>query len=285
MATIPDPNPFPFLRLPVELQQHVLGYLLPNEKTIGIDYGRHLACTREGSYYNRGVTYRTGNEPCYPSILGVNRQISEHGQSIAYNRVFLISVTDNGYSFLKYHRDFDAEDLIFPFHKAKQIQVDIHFCSDPAGLYELLFYILEVKDLLSGYSLRSLKINFFDEDTDNSSINSSVLSYATELADSDLELMLLPFHSLKNVGMCEISLLPPPRWLFAGFEQDHRAGGPGISHQTITQDEDSSAAESVESRTMDLFNECKDAMTNPDYDDNEDTRDLSEILLAIVTIV
>lgn len=290
MEAIPGPNSFPFLRLPVELQYQILGYLLPNEKTIGIDYGRHFTCAEEGPYYDWTVKYRAGNDTCYPSILSVNRQISEHGQHIVYNRVFLIKVTDTGYSFLKYHRDFDAEDLIFPFDKAKQIQVDIHFCSDPARLYELLFYIMEVKDLLSGYSLKSLQINIFDdEDTHISPISSSGLSYATALVDSDLELMLLPFKDLKNVGMCEISLLPPPRrawaWASARFEQDHRAVGPGISHQTIMQDEDSSAAESVESRIMDLLNECKDAMTNPDYDDDEDNRDLLEILLAIVLIV
>lgn len=265
MEAVGDPNPFPFLRLPLELQNHVLSYLLPNEKAIGIPYGRQDESTEDYSYYGEAVKYRSGNEECYPAILRVNRQISEQGHNIAYNRVFMIRVTDIGYSFLKHHWDDETEDLTFPFDKAKQVQIDIHI-SDPLRLHELLVFIMKIKNLLAEYSLKSLKINFIDEeDAEISPIMSRGLSYAGALVGSDLELMLLPFKIL-DVGICEISLLPSPKQAPASSEQDNRAEGISTANQITNEEDSSSTAESINSRVLDLFNAYKDAMTNPDYD-------------------
>lgn len=287
METIGDPNPFPFLRLPPELQNQVLSYLLPNKKAIGIPYGRQVESTEDGSYYGAAVKYRSGNDQCSPAILRVNRQISEQGHNIAYNRVFMIRVTDIGYSFLKYHWEDETEDLTFPFDKAKQVQIDIHFNSDPLRQHELLGFIRMIKNLLAGYSLKSLEINFIDEeDAEISPITSRGLSptmsrglsYAGALVNSDLELMLLPFKLL-DVGTCEISLLPPPQQAPASSVQDSRAEGISTANQFTAYEDSSSAAESIDSRVLDLLNACKDAMTNPDYDYDGDTTNSAMTLL------
>lgn len=48
-------------------------------------------------------------------------------------------------------------------------------------------------------------------------------------------------------------------------------------HQITAQEEMSLAEESLDSRVVGLLNECKDAMTNPDYHDHGDAEILERI--------
>lgn len=209
---------FPFLRLPLELQNHVLGYLLPNEKAIGLPSGQQVEYAKKYPYCCEAVKFRSGNEKCFPAILRVNRQISEQGHYIAYNRSFIISLTEHrNCDFLRSRGRFGD----FPFDKAKQIQIDIHFDSDPVILWDLLWSTDTVTKYLASYSLRSLKINCFEENTQVSPVMISGLSRVGEQVKLDLELILQAFKRLKNVGMCEISLLPQPMREPLNPEQDN----------------------------------------------------------------
>ncbi|MCJ1267808.1 hypothetical protein MMC22_007694 [Lobaria immixta] len=279
MEAIADPTtPFSFLRLPMELQIQILGYLLPNENAIGVLYGEQVVlATEDPYYYDEAVQYRSGNEACYPAILGVNRQIYEQGHHITYNRVFKIKVTESGYSFLKYHRESVAEDLIFPFNNAKEIQIDIHFKRTTVRLFRLLTFIRKIQATLAGYSLKSLKINLFDEDKQIRRIMTGGLSRAAKLVESDMELMLQPFKLLQNVGMCKISLLllPPPTKAATSSEQDNQRETTGTSDQFATKEARSLAVERLVPY-LNLLRECKEEIINPDIYGYGDAESLAQ---------
>lgn len=279
MEAIADSTtPFPFLRLLMELQIQALSYLLPNGNAIGVLYGKQVVFAKEDPYYyDEAVQYRNGNEACYPAIQGVNRELYEQGQHITYNRVFKIRMTESGDSFLKYHRESVAEDLIFPFDKAKEFQIDIHFKRTTVRLFRLLSFIRKIQATLAGYSLKSLKINLFDEDKQILRIMTGGLSRAAKLVESDIELVLQPFKLLQDVDRCKISLLllPLPMETPTNSEQDNQTEATDTGDQFATKEARVLAVERLVPY-LNLLRRCKEAIINPDIYDYGDAESLAQ---------
>ena len=175
--------------IPLEVRSNILGFLLPNLSEIKVFDGYYDGFNPVGTYPEESkkddeaitqrvasmVRYRDDDEKCHTAILRVGRQFYTDGTAIMYNRAFRAVITARGITFLKSRFTSAKErcnsevilepgDLqYFPFHLAKQIQIEFwatHFEAQDAYLYSaLLEFCLVLSDKPS---LRNVRVDLYD---------------------------------------------------------------------------------------------------------------------------
>ena len=121
------------------------------------------------------VRYRDDDEKCHAAILRVSRQFYTDGTATMYNRAFRAVISARGITFLNSRftcaKDFCMSEVIlepgdlqyFPFHLAKQIQIEFwatQFEAQDGYLYSaLLEFCLVLSDKPS---LRNVRVDLYD---------------------------------------------------------------------------------------------------------------------------
>ena len=182
--------------LPLEVRAKILGYLLPNLAEIKVFDGYYdgfnavnrnwYAETMEDANVedDRNITqrvastvqFRDDGAQCHTAILRVSRQLYIDGTAIMYNRAFRAVITARGITFLKFRfpsaRERCNTEIIlepgdlqyFPFHLAKQIQIEIWatlFGADQdVYLYSALLDLCLI--LSDKPSLRNVRVSLYD---------------------------------------------------------------------------------------------------------------------------
>lgn len=182
--------------LPLEVRAKILGYLLPNLSEIKVFDGYYDGFNAVNrNWYaeamedanvedDRNITqrvasmvqFRDDGAQCHTAILRVNRQLYIDGTAIMYNRAFRAVITARGITFLKFRfpsaRERHNTDVIlapgdlqyFPFHLAKQIQIEI-WATLFAGQQDVYLYsaLLDLCLVLSDKpSLRNVRVSLYD---------------------------------------------------------------------------------------------------------------------------
>lgn len=231
-----DRKTFPFLMLPRELRDQILGHLVPDVDVISqISDGWAL-----DEYIGRRVggifRLRKDHANCHMAILRVNRQLFAEGSSIAYGRIFRLKVTWDAVEFLRYflswHLRHDNTLDLFPFYMVRHIHVEI--ASDRKSISDTLLHniIYLCRELNRAPELQSLQIDLVNgrewhgrgwsttsrwrQRASNSlerrrSGGNRPLPRSTDqwyCIDDDIEVALQPFGLLRNVKHCIINLPP-----------------------------------------------------------------------------
>lgn len=119
---------FHIMDLPVKIRNKILGKLLPNRPEIKV-HGRLYERDKHNLYYDTNyryhVTYRDDDEQCHTTILHVSQKLYKEESEIMYNRVFKITIDDDGVAFLKHHHGKNPINILleFPWHEAKQLRI------------------------------------------------------------------------------------------------------------------------------------------------------------------
>lgn len=174
--------------LPLEIRNKILGQLLPDLAEIKVFDGYydsfvHLHLGWDGDEKDDNniaqriastVQYRDDGARCHTAVLRVNHQLYVEGTAIMYNRAFLAVITARGITFLKYHFSsskwsyychvLGPGDLrCFPFHMAKQVQIEFwatDFKQQEGYLYDALLDFCLV--LCDKPSLRDVRVDLYD---------------------------------------------------------------------------------------------------------------------------
>ena len=178
-------KPCALMGLPVEVRNKILGNLLPNVLEIKIRGGFELVDGPEQ------VLYRPGDEACYTAILRVNHQLYTEGTAILYNRAFRIIFTHKILKFLRLEYSMKNirepmlgrwmprwaryvlklpgyvskpnEMFTFPFHRVKQVQIELWAPASRYKLFDLRSAVIEFCSILYGQvSLQNVRVDFYD---------------------------------------------------------------------------------------------------------------------------
>ena len=171
-------EPFPLMSLPYEIRSKILGYLLPSALEI-IPSNISPDCVAHVD----NVPFRPQGERCYTSILRTSRQLYSEGTAVLYNRAFRIILAPEEFSFLglsyrvrshgrpRFRKVERSNPLLrglerlalFPFHKAKQIQIQIWTSVCQLNLYILMKKLVGLCFFLNKESgLKNVRVDFYD---------------------------------------------------------------------------------------------------------------------------
>lgn len=180
--------------LPLEIRTKILGYLLPNLSEIKVFDGYYDSFNPAGGYYPQWlelqaekaitkriasmVQYRDDGEQCHTAVLRVSHRLHIEGTTVTYSRAFRAVITARGLTFLKYRftslewqykwgeiHQGTSKLRCFPFHMAKQIQIEFwatQFEKQDDILYQaLLSFCLA---LCNKPCLRNVRVDLYDRD-------------------------------------------------------------------------------------------------------------------------
>lgn len=129
------------------------------------------------------VQYRDDGEKCEIAILQVSHQLYKEGTAVMYNRAFRVTISDSGITFLKDRFDSSCtrnstrypKELwrsiqtirklrTFPFHMAKQVQIE-YWADRVFDHKDILFHNLLsfCRVLQNKPSLKNIRIDLYDE--------------------------------------------------------------------------------------------------------------------------
>lgn len=176
--------------LPLEVRIKILEHLLPNLSEIKVFDGYYDSFNPVNGYdiwmgadkviTNRIasiVQYRDDGEKCHTAILRVSHQLYIEGTAIMYNRAFRAVITARGLTFLKClltssewcykwgNIPVPSELRHFPFHMAKQVQIEFwatRFKKEEPILYDTLLGFCLV--LCNKPSLKNVRVDLYDRD-------------------------------------------------------------------------------------------------------------------------
>ncbi|KAL9032980.1 MAG: hypothetical protein Q9214_007728, partial [Letrouitia sp. 1 TL-2023] len=127
---VPVPNyPFPFLRLPNELQMKILSYLFPGNKVLEIPENIHSSngATRwNNEKYGTWVDYWDPEDICQLSILLVSKYLYKLGKDLLYGRTLRIHVWENGIDFLDEQLQVFRLPSWFRYDYFRKLSIQVH---------------------------------------------------------------------------------------------------------------------------------------------------------------
>lgn len=229
----------PFLKLPNELRNQILGYLVPDLDVISNIFQPECDSRHCGGVFGGEFCLRKDHDSRHMKILRVNRQLYAEGSSIAYGRTFLVKIEWNAIDFLTYSLSFTRglENTVglFPFHMVRHLHVEIISTRRAAPAAVLLHNTICIcRELSRAPEVQNLQISFVnnnwegfrDDDSPKKSgwrqrASKSLerrrsggnrpLPHSTDQwhsIDDDVEVALQPFGLLRNVKQCIINLPP-----------------------------------------------------------------------------
>lgn len=177
--------------LPLEIRNEILGHLLPNLSEIKVFDGYHdktSVCDALGEECSdfddlspddlslrvaELVQYRGDGEACHTAILRASRQLYIEGATIMYNRAFRVVVGAKEFTFLRRRFQWQwptggsildlGQMYSFPFHMAKQIQIEIWATNFNWSIRYLTDNVLDLCVILHQKpSLRSVRVDLWD---------------------------------------------------------------------------------------------------------------------------
>ncbi|KAI4161183.1 MAG: hypothetical protein LQ342_005078 [Letrouitia transgressa] len=130
VPVVPVPkHPFPFLRLPTELQMKILSYLLPSNKVLEVPENIHSSNGATGlnnEKYGRWVDYWNPGDICQVSILQASRYLYKLGKDVLYGRTLRIHVWENGIDFLDEQIQVYELPSWFRYDYFRKLSIQVH---------------------------------------------------------------------------------------------------------------------------------------------------------------
>lgn len=126
----PEPKyPFPFLKLPIELQIKTLSYLLPGKKVLEVPENTHNSNGATGwnnEKYGTWVDYWNPGDTCQPSILQASKHLYNIGKDALYGRTLRFHVWENGIDFLDEQLQVDRLPCWFRYDYFRKLSIQVH---------------------------------------------------------------------------------------------------------------------------------------------------------------
>lgn len=165
-------KPCTLMGLPVEVRRKILGHLLPNAQEI------RVADTEPLHTKENWLMLRPHYEACHTAVLRANRQLYTDGTAVLYNRAFRVMVTHRGVVFLKsgyslpeinepmwtrFHEVKPNWLSTFPFHKVKQLQIQLWATERRYNLFDLRGVLINLCSILYDQaSFKNVRVDFYD---------------------------------------------------------------------------------------------------------------------------